>query len=109
MKTLLTALAEGLLLRMSPESIFVTRRDILNIKTRVQDQAVIKHQDDATSVMLAVAELQQEEFNPVLYYKQQHVADENYPQFSSDAFLLMFPIRISAADVHALCFEDSVH
>ena len=68
----------------------VTRRDILNIKTRVQDQAIIKHQDDATSVMLAVAELQQEDFNPVLYFKQQHVVDEQYPQFSREAFLLMF-------------------
>ena len=41
----------------------VTRRDILNIKARVQDQTIIKHRDDATSVMLAVAELQQEEYN----------------------------------------------
>ena len=68
----------------------VTRRDILNIKTRVQDQTIIKHRDDATSVMLAVAELQQEEYNPILFFKQQHVVDAQYPQFSGEAFLLMF-------------------
>lgn len=56
----------------------------------MQDQAIIKHRDDATSVMLAVTELQQEEFNPILYFKQQHVVDEQYPQFSREAFLLMF-------------------
>ena len=40
--------------------------------------------------MLAVAELQQEDFNPVFYFKQQHVVDEQHPQFSREAFLLMF-------------------
>ena len=67
----------------------VTRRDILNEKARVQDKSVIKHRDDATSVLLAVTELQQEEFNPVLYFKQQHRVDPNHPQFASDAFMLM--------------------
>ena len=67
----------------------VTRRDILNIKSRVQDQAIIKHPDDATSVLLAVTQLQQEEFNPVLFFKQQHTVDPDHPEFASDSFILI--------------------
>jgi len=44
----------------------VSRRDILNIKHRIQDQSIIRHNDDATSVQLAVNALEQEEFNPIL-------------------------------------------
>ena len=91
----------------------VTGRDILNIKTRVQDQAIIKHRDDATSVMLAVAELQQEKFNPVFYFKQQHVVDELYPQFSREAFLLMllseFQQRMYLRFASKILCIDSTH
>ena len=43
----------------------------------------------ATSVQLAVNALQQEEFNPILYFEPQHSIDENYPQLSKDAFAMI--------------------
>ena len=50
---------------------FLNKCDIRNIRIKVQDRLVIRHQDDAQSVYLAVAELQQEPFNPVMAFKVQ--------------------------------------
>ena len=46
---------------------FITKRDIRNIEVKVKDQVVIRHQNDAQSVSLAVSELhvQQEPYNHV--------------------------------------------
>ena len=54
--------------RQYQESI-VTGQDIRNIKRKVDDDMVMKHDNDATSVSLTVSELQQESFNPVLLFK----------------------------------------
>ena len=67
----------------------VSRQDILNVKHQIQDQSIIRHSDDATSVQLAVNALQQEEFNLILYFKAQHIDDEDYPQLSRDTFVLI--------------------
>ncbi len=40
-------------------------------------------------MLLAVTELQHEEFNPVLYFKQQYTVDPNHPEFANDSFILM--------------------
>lgn len=91
----------------------VKRRDILNIKCRVQDQSVIRHKDDATSVQLAVTTLQQEEYNPVLYYKPQHSEDQEFPQLSKDSFVLIiqteFQKQLYQQFSHKIMCIDSTH
>ena len=67
----------------------MSRRDILNAKCRIQDQSIIRHTDDATSVQLAVTALQKEEYNPILYFKPQHSEDPQLPQFAKDSFILV--------------------
>ena len=48
---------------------FLSMHDIRNMHVNVQDRPVIHHQDDAQSVCLAVSELQQEPYNPVMAFK----------------------------------------
>ena len=67
---------------------FLNKRDIRNIQVKVQDRLVIRHRDDAQSVSLAVAELQQEPFNPVMAFKMQGIKNPLYPTLPEDAFFL---------------------
>jgi hypothetical protein len=67
---------------------FLNKCDIRNIRIKVQDRLVICHQDDAQSVYLAVAELQQEPFNPVMAFKVQGSKNPVYPTLPENAFLL---------------------
>ena len=48
----------------------------------------MKHSDDATSVQMMVHELRNEEYNPVLIHKPQHVQAPEYPSLPEDAFVL---------------------
>ena len=57
---------------------FLNKHDIRNIQVKVQDRLVIRHRDDAQSVSLAVAELQQEPFNPVMAFKMQGIKNPLY-------------------------------
>jgi hypothetical protein len=61
---------------------FLNKRDIRNIHVKVQDRVVIRHQDDAQSVRLAVSELP---YNPVMAFKIQGEVHSSLPE---DAFLL---------------------
>ena len=47
-------------------------QDISNIRRKVIDSTIMRHQDDATSVEMIVNELHQEPINAVLLYKPQH-------------------------------------
>ena len=67
---------------------FINKRDIRNIRVKVQDRLVIRHQDDAQSVFLAVSELQQEPYNPIMAFKVQGKLDPIYSTLPEDAFLL---------------------
>jgi len=67
---------------------FVNKHDIRNIRVKVQDRLVIRHQDDAQSVCLAVSELQQEPYNPVMAFKCQGQLDPIHSTLPEDAFLL---------------------
>ena len=73
--------------RQYQESI-VTGQDIRNIKRKVDDDMVMKHDNDATSVSLTVSELQQESFNPVLLFKPQGVILPEYATLSESSFVL---------------------
>ena len=66
---------------------FINKRDIHNIRVKVQDRLVIRHQDDAQSVFLAVSELQQEPYNPIAF-KVQGKLDPIHSTLPEDAFLL---------------------
>ena len=67
---------------------FLNKCDIRNIRIKVQDRLVIRHEDDTQSVYLAVAELQQEPFNPVMAFKVQGSKNPVYPTLPENAFLL---------------------
>lgn len=67
---------------------FLNKHDICNIRVKVQDRLVICHQDDAQSVCLAVLELQQEPYNPVMSFKVQGKLDPIHSTLPKDAFLL---------------------
>ena len=90
-----------------------SKQDILNLKHRIQDCSVIRHSDDATSVQLAVNALQQEEFNPILYFKPQHIIDENYPQLSKDTFTMILQTEFQRQFYRQCCSKivciDSTH
>lgn len=67
----------------------ITKRDIRNVEVKVRDRLIIRHKDDAKSVQLVVAELQQEPYNPVLAFKVQGSKDLLYPNLLEDTFLLV--------------------
>ena len=67
---------------------FLNKRDIRNIRVKVHDRLVIRHQDDAQSVCLAVLQLQQEPYNPVMAFKVQGKLDRIHSTLPEDAFLL---------------------
>ena len=56
---------------------FLNKRDIRNIHVKVQDRVVIRHQDDAQSVRLAVSELP---YNPVMAFKIQGEVHSTLPE-----------------------------
>jgi len=91
----------------------VSRTDILNIKRKVVDNSVIRHSDDATSVQLAVNALQEEEYNPILYFKPQHIDDHDHPQLSTDTFILILQTEFQRKMYSQFCSKivciDSTH
>ena len=58
---------------------FLTKSDIRNIRVKVDDRIIKRHEDDATSVTMMVSELEQEPFNPILVFKPQGSKDPSYP------------------------------
>ena len=66
---------------------FVSKQDIANMRMKVKDLTVIRHKEDAVSVNMFVSELQEESYNPILLYKQQHETDPNYPILSKESFV----------------------
>ena len=57
---------------------FLTKSDVRNIRVKVEDRIIKRHEDDATSVTMMVAELQQESFNPILIFKPQGEKDQTH-------------------------------
>ncbi len=65
-----------------------SKKDIYNIKKTLNVQNIQKHISDPKSVDIWVSQLQEnEDYNPVLYFKQQGVVDE-HDQLDKDDFLL---------------------
>ena len=65
-----------------------SKQYVANLKRKVSEQTMIRHQDDATSVKMIVNELRMEVYDPLLLYKAQHVKDSQYPILPNDAFML---------------------
>ena len=81
---------------------FLTKSDVRNIRVKVEDRIIKRHEDDATSVTMMVAELQQESFNPILIFKPQGEKDQTHslpyhlfwqfkPSFSRNSIKSMYP------------------
>ena len=91
----------------------LTRQDINNIRRNVKDSQIMWHQDDATSVSLVVAELQQEPFNPILVYKPQGILDNQYPSLPTESFTLIiqteFQMQLYRKYAHKILCIDSTH
>ena len=88
-------------------------QDISNIRRKVVDCTMMRHDDDAPSVGMIVNELRQEPFNPVLLHKPQHCKVEQHPSLPKDCFRLAIQTEWQKAlyDKHAssiLCI-DSTH
>ena len=66
----------------------ITKQDIANIKRKVIDWSIRRHDDDATSVHLLVNELRQEPYNPMLVYKPQNSSIPEFPKLPDDVFML---------------------
>lgn len=92
---------------------YLTRQDVNNIKRKVYDNQVIRHQDDATSVSIRVAELQQEPFNPILLFKPQGEPDGQYPTLSIESFIRImqteFQMQLYRKYAHKILCIDSTH
>ena len=66
----------------------IKMQDISNIRIKVVDSTIMRHDDDATSVGMIVNKLWQEPFHPVLLYKPQHGKVAQHPSLPEDCFIL---------------------
>ena len=66
----------------------ITTQDIANIKRKVIDHTIMRHEDDALSVKMIVSECRKEAFDPILLYKPQHSSSPDFPSLPVDAFVL---------------------
>ncbi len=92
---------------------FLSKRDINNIKVKVHDHVIKRHEDDATSVTLLVSELREELFDPVLIFKPQGSRSAEYPTIPEESFIFAFQteFQLQLYQQHAstiLCI-DSTH
>lgn len=91
---------------------FLTKSDIRNIRVKVDDRIIKRHEDDATSVSMIVAELEQESFNPILIFKPQGKVDQTL-SLESDSFVLaiqtQFQMELYRKHVSTIMCIDSTH
>ena len=68
---------------------FLTKSDIRNMRVKVDDMVIKRHQDDSTSVTMMVAELWQEPFDPILIFKPQGLKNPTLPTLAIESFVLV--------------------
>ena len=66
----------------------ISRQDISNIKQKVIDSSIRRHEDDATSVHWIVNALSEEPYDPVLVYKPQNSNSSDFAKLHDDVFML---------------------
>ena len=67
---------------------FLSKSDINNIRVKVDDHVIKRHEDDATSVTLLVSQLREESFDPVLFFKPQGSKSPDHPSLPEESFIL---------------------
>ena len=67
---------------------FLAKGDINNIRVKVKDTVVKRHENDAVSVTMLVSELREEPFDPVLIFKPQGIHCPEYPTVPTESFML---------------------
>ena len=91
---------------------FLTKSDVRNIRVKVEDRVIKRHEDDATSVTMMVAELQQESFNPILIFKPQGEKDQTH-SLPIESFVLaiqtQFQQELYKKYVSTIMCIDSTH
>ena len=92
---------------------FLTKREINNIRVKVNDAVIKLHDNDATSVTMMVAELKEEPFNPILIFKPQGIHDPVYPTLPVESFLLViqtqFQMEIYRKHASTILCIGSIH
>ena len=92
---------------------FLSKGDIKNIRTKIDDRIVKRHDDDATSVTMMVAELEQEPFNPIVIFKPQGSKNPSHPALQIDAFVLViqtqFQMELYQKHAPTILCIDSTH
>lgn len=92
---------------------FISKSDIRNIRVKVDDRIVKRHDDDATSVTMMVAELQQEPYNPIVMFKPQGSKDDLHPALQADSFVLViqtqFQMELYQKYASTILCIDSTH
>ena len=92
---------------------FLTKRDINNVRVKVNDALIKRHENDATSVTMMVAELKEEPFNPILIFKPQGIQDPAYPTLQMESFVLVlqtkFQMELFRKHASTILCIDSTH
>ncbi len=92
---------------------FLSKSDINNIRVKVSDCIIKRHEDDAASVSLLVSELHKESFNPVLFFKPQGSKSQEHPSFPEEAFILAiqtkFQLELYKQHAPTILCIDSTH
>ena len=92
---------------------FLSKSDINNIRVKVKDAAIKRHENDATSVSMMVAELKEEPFSPILIFKPQGIEDPTYPTLPAQSFLLaiqtQFQMELYRKHATTILCIDSTH
>ena len=60
-----------ILTNVFPEGMHFLSKSDNNIRVKVDDHIIKRHKDNAASVSLIVSELQEESFDPILFFKPQ--------------------------------------
>ena len=92
---------------------FLSKCDINNIRVKVGDCIIKRHEDDATSVSILVSELREESFDPVLIFKPQGSKSPEHPYLSEESFILAiqtkFQLELYKKHASKILCIDSTH
>ena len=66
----------------------ISKQDISNIKQKLIDSSIRRHEDVVTSVHLIVNELREEPYDPVLVYNPHYSNTPDFAKLPDDVFML---------------------
>ena len=92
---------------------FLSAQDVRNLRRKVEEDRILRHSNDSTSTTIRVKELQQENFDPILFFKEQGVFNSAYPELPDDSFVLAiqteFQKQLYVKNAHKILCVDSTH